>query len=268
MSLFSSVPLVFTRVVLYIYERITEARMETPQSLTDDLYDNVVDSTFPDASSTYWPENVVDELIQDGVVRRELDEAKGKYSDTLVEFILHHAKKLFAIAALADSNRDKLLKAMKFFQEKGFQDSKLSTEIASHGVGSQQQSRSCLSKEKLVHLDPKLWKSSIVNRICEVQWQVLVPVFSTTKTNYDFEGKTILPFTKVDIDRGDLGGAFSRVYKVKIHSGHFVDPTWDVSFISLLRRSCWQDDWSFVPNLHAVEAQVARVFRCERDRAT
>jgi len=231
MSLISLVLSLCNRVAALFHESVTRAGMDTPQSLADDLYERTVKSNFTDEEKEYWSEDVVGQLIQGHVVRRELAGAREKYGEALVEFILHHAKKLFAITALADSDHNKLLKVMKFFEMHGFRDCNLSAEIDSHSASSRGQGHPCLRMEHLTALDNKLWRAAIVRRICEVQWQILVPVFSTAKTNYDFEGKTILPFTKVAVDRGNLGGAFSRVYKVKIQSGHFEDQTRPVSII-------------------------------------
>ncbi|KAJ9138328.1 Serine/threonine-protein kinase par-4 [Pleurostoma richardsiae] len=206
-------------------EDITVPDVDDSISLADDLYERMVKSNFTDEEKVYWSKDVVDQLIQEHVVRRELAGARKKYKEKLIEFILHHAKKLFAMAVLADSGHGKILKMMEFFETHGFQDSNLSAEIDIRSIGSQQRSHPCLQMEHLTSLDDKLWRAAILRRICEVQWQILVPVLSTAKINYDFERKTILPFTKVAVDRGNLYGPFSRVYKVKIQSGHFEDQT-------------------------------------------
>ncbi|KAK3380589.1 hypothetical protein B0T24DRAFT_571473 [Lasiosphaeria ovina] len=104
----------------------------------------------------------------------------------------------------------------------GFKDSDLSAE-----VGPSQ----CLSKERLerlTKLDPKLWARGRVHRVRQMQWRIVVPVLSTEKDNYDFDGNAILPFTK---EKSVDGGAFSKVHKVQIQRGHFQDPS--------LPKSAW-----------------------------
>jgi hypothetical protein len=192
--------------------------MDTPESLSDDLFDNVATSNFDYAPRPFWPEGTINDLIKRDVVRRELDKANESYGDELVDFILNRAKKLFAITTTVDSRPCWLLKVMKFFQSHDFGDSSLSAEIANNG-GSTINSTSL--NKRLATLDPKLWRPAMRSKFCEAQWKALAPVFSTAKSNYDFGLNTILPFT--EINRNIKSGAFSRVYKVSIHRDHFKD---------------------------------------------
>ncbi len=45
----------------------------------------------------YWPERTIDRLIQADVVRRELEKAPETVDETLVDFVVQHAKKLFTL---------------------------------------------------------------------------------------------------------------------------------------------------------------------------
>ncbi|RYC63133.1 hypothetical protein CHU98_g3091 [Xylaria longipes] len=190
-----------------------------PRPLADVLSDNSSNTNFP-VNEAYWAKNVIDDLIQEDTVRRELSRSHVTYDDALVRFIVCRAKKLFSIAVLAPAP---IPDVMKFFQQHGFEDSKLSTEIPSVGADSQQQSCSHLTKEKLADLDSNIWTSFVRSKVYDAQWRILIPIFSTERINYSFETKTVLPIKKVNL-QGRLGGAFSEVHKVEIKSGHFVDP--------------------------------------------
>ncbi|KAK0723404.1 hypothetical protein B0T26DRAFT_674977 [Lasiosphaeria miniovina] len=194
----------------------------------DELFssgNNEIESNFS-TRKQYWPGPLIDRLVEENRVRQELDEAKEKYGQDLVDYIFSHGKKLFVIAAAADSDPKWLLNVMKLFMANRLKDSDLSAE-----VGPSQ----CLSKERLeplTKLDPKLWARGRVHRFCEMQWRIVVPVFSTEKDNYDFDGRAILPFTK---EKSIDSGAFSKVHKVQIQEGHFQDPScpksaWPKSF--------------------------------------
>ncbi|KAI3336766.1 hypothetical protein HD806DRAFT_517809 [Xylariaceae sp. AK1471] len=168
--------------------------------------------------------DIIDQLVQEDAVRQELRRAQTPYDDALVEFILHRGKKLFCIALLASTRNSNIVDVMRFFDGNQFEDSKLSTEIGTASSASQQNDYSYLTKEKLDSLDRGLWTSHARRSICDAQWEVIVPIFSTERANYSFIDATILPFKNIDLDR-KLRGAFSKVYKVKISPGHFVDPT-------------------------------------------
>ncbi|KAF4625922.1 hypothetical protein G7Y89_g12243 [Cudoniella acicularis] len=156
-----------------------------------------------DESDKTLSEVLYDTLAErgDDVVRRELDLANEPYDAEIVAFILNHAKKIFAIAAVADSNPSWLLRAMKIFQSNGIKDSSLSAEITDNGGSSPQTASFNERLLKLQKLDP--------------------PVFSTARSNYDFARETIFPFT--EIERDIKGGAFSSVHKVSIHQDHYQD---------------------------------------------
>ncbi|KAK5654616.1 hypothetical protein OQA88_7246 [Cercophora sp. LCS_1] len=183
-------------------------------STIDELYEDGNDeitSNFPTRNSQYWPETLIQQLVQKHSVLSALNEAEDKYDQELVDYILRDAKRLFAIAAATEADRKWLLNVMRFFKQHNYKDDDISAEVGGK----------CLVKEALSELNPKLWGRGRALRICETQWKVVVPVISTEKDNYDFIDKAILPFNK--IRSVDAGGAFSAVSEVSIREGHFKD---------------------------------------------
>ena len=197
----------------------TTPAVGTHEAFHDDLYESKCTSNFPVANSPYWSTKVIKSKVTGKTVREVLGSARGgRYDDTLVNYIVEDARKLFVIVVLTVQdpyNDDKLLKIMKYFQGRKMRDSEFSTEIVSSNKGSKSQ---YLTEESLQGLD--LLKHQLRTSMCDTQWKVLVPVFSTEKANYDFAGRTILPFSREPAD-GVGSGAFSTVWQVKIQPGHF-----------------------------------------------
>ena len=210
--------------------------MDPEGSLSDDLIDREVTSGFD--SREFWPERTINDMIKRDVVRRELNRAGKPYDDELVNYILEHAKKLFAIAATIDARPELLLETMKFFQSNDFRDSSLSAENASSGGSASDDSFSSLLCNKLTALDRKLWRSTRRTNFSKAQWKVQAPVFSTAKSNYDFKPEAILPF--IETKRNIKSGAFSRVHKVSIHPDHYKDADCPVSGLVLLLLAEWK----------------------------
>ncbi|KAK3366686.1 hypothetical protein B0T24DRAFT_681890 [Lasiosphaeria ovina] len=158
-------------------------------STVDNLYEagnDEITSNFPFGASQYWPETLIQQLVQDLSVHRTLSESDEKYEQELVGYILRDAKKLFAIAAATEADCKWMLYVMRFFKENGFKDSELLAEFGAK----------CL-------------------------WRVLVPVISTEKDSYDFSDRAILPFNKIRTINGC--GAGSVVSEVSIREGHSKD---------------------------------------------
>jgi len=70
--------------------------------------------------------------------------------------------------------------------ENSFKDSELSPEVGGK----------CLIKKSLIAFNREVWSRHRAERICEVQWKVLVSVISTETENYDFGNEVILTFER------------------------------------------------------------------------
>lgn len=224
--------------------------MAPTKSLVDTFYENTVMGTFP-RNTHYWPKEVVHRLVQAATVRREFDNSHLEYSQDLVEFIVRRAPMLFAISVVAETDAKKWLMAMKFFQRKGYCDKNLSVELDNRTSDSNQMTRSHLSAEDLTSDGQSPWTASFRMKVVREQWHILIPTLSTTRTNYDFKANTILPFT--NMNGGNLGGAFSKVYKIQIQPGYFEDPERGVSWFLF---TCRQDILSPSPALSLRNHQI------------
>lgn len=188
------------------------------EDLRDILADNALRIDFLSIKSPYYTEKLLDELIDEEAVRRQLSMSgtvQPPDFDSIVDFCKGRGRKLFCIIVLAWRNNN-FIEPVRFFMENGFEDKKLSAELDDQG----DESRFCLNQNQL---KPPLWRSHTAGDIIRYQWQFLIPVFSTKKTNYSFAQEVRLPFKKVDTGGRILGGTFSAVHKVMIQPGHFID---------------------------------------------
>lgn len=188
------------------------------EELSDILAENALKSEFLDIKSDYYPETLLDELINEEAVRRQLSvsgAAQPPDFESIVNFCKERGRKLFCITLLAWRNSN-VIEPVRFFMENGFEDMKLSAEVDDQG----DRSCSCLDVNQL---QPPLWRGFAVSRVLKLQWEFLIPVFSTKDTNYSFAREVVLPFKKIGSGGKIFSGTFSTVHKVMIQPGHLID---------------------------------------------
>ncbi|KAF5008603.1 hypothetical protein FDECE_5137 [Fusarium decemcellulare] len=222
-------------------------------SLANLILDNLACSKFDSRPVRFLKENKVCTLLErENIVKAMWGDNAilTKENNEMIEFISTNARKLFLIVVHITSSEiqpQQLQLAMELFKSKSFTDVKLpvdsgeldedSSDEDDHNndnhstVSSEAGSRvSPIDQRSMSHvhdlrvLDPeeRLWTPSMISRFSENQWKFLAPVLSTKQPNYDLHLSSILPFTsKKDSHKQ---GAFSRVFKVKIHKGHYQDP--------------------------------------------
>ncbi|KAI0146343.1 hypothetical protein GGR57DRAFT_516783 [Xylariaceae sp. FL1272] len=192
------------------------------QSLKDILVEAIEKKGFVSTFQTTKPspcftEKLLDGIISEKVVRDELNNSRTRKSygsmDLLVDFCMGRGRKLFCMIVLAWPD-SKIVPPLKFLMEHKYEDKKLSAQIRKDG--------SCPWFTDAKLLDP-VWKKFAKSRILELQWQFLIPVFSTEEEDYTFAQDVVLPFVKLETGGKVLGGTFSTVHKIRIPPGHFID---------------------------------------------
>lgn len=208
--------------------RYLKKDVSAEEALADFLYLNLnTGLTDFRQEAVYWTKAFIDQKIEAGAVRRELDKGGEEYDDALVKYIVQDANKLFLISVVSFRESAKVLKAMKLFQTYGFRDGKEPTEFTVQVPGKDPKTFPGLERESFLGMDQKLWSPASTGSFCENQWKALVPVFSAETPQYEFGGRTVLPFTRIDFE-AMAGGTFAKVYKIKIEPGHFIDPDREV----------------------------------------
>lgn len=187
------------------------------ESLEDEIMKKYAIAVFDNATQDFLPNSCIAELITEDSIRRELkidQNLENSDEKDLIYFILHHAKKVFAIALVSGVGGDDLFTAMKKFKQSNFRDDNNSLPVKKKALSA------------LPCFSGRPWKLRTTRSFFENQWRFLAPVFSSKIFKHDLEPEHILPFVWVGNEFRD--GTFSQVYKVLIHEAHQENPFFTV----------------------------------------
>jgi hypothetical protein len=183
---------------------------------------------FDNSDGEFWPERSLNRLVTKEIVREVFNAANHAYDSTLIDFVVGKAKKLFAITANIDSHPSRLLARMKFFKSTETTDDIITDdsltaemEILDNSGTTSAENNSTTFADKLASRDGKLWRPSAKDKFSHNLWKAMSPIFSTSRSNYNFKTSTILPFA--ELSANIKSGAFSTIHKVAIYDGYYKD---------------------------------------------
>lgn len=188
------------------------------QSLVNQLMARFVSSTFHDSARDYLPASCIEKLIttenieielgriEKTVNQKILQDHNYAYRIELADWICATARKTFAIVIQCDLDPLPLLLSMAMFREFGFDDKDLPLADPQATPPSR------------TMFDRRIWTGLKLRDFHDKQWRCLVPVFSPEKYDYNLLHNCIFPFTKESVT--PKVGAFSSVYKVRVHKDH------------------------------------------------
>ncbi|KAL9105839.1 MAG: hypothetical protein Q9227_009047 [Pyrenula ochraceoflavens] len=190
----------------------TSEESDEETSLQDLIVNKFKKSVFNNTPQEFLPEACVAELITKETIARALrlgkaDMKKGRHGN-MIDFILQHAKKVFALTVyVLDGNN--LRKAMEKLMEKNFTDESLPAleESQMSDIG-------CFSG--------KYWSKVKKHNFLKDRWIFLAPVFSGERFKLELHPDCILPFTKIDPEVKE--GTFSQVLQITIEESHLQHP--------------------------------------------
>jgi hypothetical protein len=183
------------------------------RSLSNQILNKFAKSTFDGRPQDFLPDDCISGLVTEDTIKEEL-QLNGSNSDEdkeLVEWIHTKANKVFAITVQCDLETRYTLTSMKMFKYYGFDNSSLPIENPRPAPGASQ-------SPQPNYFHPSIWVMAKLYRFYESQWKYLAPVFAKDGYTYDLSSECILPF--IWKDEVVKEGAFSCVYKVKIHPAH------------------------------------------------
>jgi hypothetical protein len=128
--------------------------------------------------------------------------------ESLLNFILQSAKRVFAIILTCHFRGSDLRRMMETFRRKHFDDKDLP--VTSDALSE----LDCFNKRPWSAMERRLFFRE--------QWAFLAPVFSSDNFKTDLEPDHILPFILVDQDI--KSGGFSQVFHATIHPSHWTNP--------------------------------------------
>ncbi|KAF3051863.1 hypothetical protein E8E11_010396 [Didymella keratinophila] len=196
---------------------------EEEESLADRLTNKSVQSQFDKTPHRFVPERFVKNLITAKSVHevlygscKELDEE----DESLIQYVLGHARRLFAIVVLTEFQRmSSTRKAMFLFMKHCLTDEHLPfDDLPSEPAGDAEDDCAMdVSGHQLGRMSKGLWSQAKIRKFWQEQWKLLAPILDTDKDNQDF-GIQTMPF----IDSGDEAseGSFGFVRQYTIHPDH------------------------------------------------
>lgn len=193
----------------------------------------MVESDF-DKSKRFMPGGALDDVIKIDFILAAMDvRQSNEQINSLVEYVLKNAKKLFSISAYVGLVQEDLQIAMELFKDAAFDDSKLPigrTQSSSPAPNASVPNPTFTADAahrilSMLHQPNKtrVWRQMKTAReFFDKQWMFLAPVFSTDKPARDVSALSILPFTKKQPKPNK--GSFGQVFKCQIHTDHIRDP--------------------------------------------
>jgi hypothetical protein len=170
------------------------------------LNKKMASGVFNNVQRKFVPEGVVQEVLQRQVVKKALgvEDPTAEHIE-LIDYIMDGAQKTFAVAVMAEINANR---AMRWFKYNSMKDCDLPI------------------REEQSEQWQDSWHFDFYNK----QWEVFVPVFSTTRSSHDLEEAQIIPFVKKIREIGH--GSFGVVSQYAIHKAHM-----DMGVVSVLERT-------------------------------
>lgn len=191
--------------------------MQSDQSadlLTTEISATFQQSTFPQGRDLcFSPDGSLDSIIT--ATRLEeiltgIGHDSALQNKTLIDYVLRKATKLFAIVIWIDFRGERLMTTMTSFYRNETCDQDLPVDLE-------------VLETSLKFSVCRSWKPSYKTNFLTSQWIFLAPRFAAEDAveRVQFHSKTILPFEMVRVDQPQSEGAFSTVWRVKIHPSHF-----------------------------------------------
>ena len=162
----------------------------------------------PDSKSiSFIPADALDEILTFENIEAELEKL-GK--NELSSHVFKHARKVFAILVHICMLED----IQKFIGE-GLEDADLPLAMSKSGDMIGQLHTGVREPKKFRTFSG--WRQHVRMQFWQFQWVLLAPIFSFPGQHHKFDDNIVLPY----VDLGDAGlGAYSKVYRVKIHPAH------------------------------------------------
>lgn len=231
-------------------------------SLSSQIREKLTRSVFDHIQKEFLPRGVLDELITNEVVRRELAMDGTDYEKDLVDYIINNAKKLFVVTLLTGMSTERranqpseLELAMLFFAYGKPQINDSSLPILFDHTKTQPPFYN--SKKKC----RKPWDVAKISSFIRDQWVVRAPVFSPDTPELELDPGDMFPV--IYKRPGVESGAFGEVSRVTIHPDHHVNPIKNVgnatTAVSLATISaCLADRQQFDGSLADVAVKVIK----------
>ncbi|KAF5506317.1 Aurora/IPL1-related protein kinase 2 [Colletotrichum siamense] len=201
------------------------SRGRPTETLSDRILGTFISSAF-DSQHRFLSQGSMEELVTKESIlntflrgRQWRNEGPKLISDEqLADYILKHARTIFAIAVMLALPGSELREGMRQGQEREMSDQHLPIDTT---YWSGEHVNSDGTSSFIEDYEDEIWSPARIDLFCRAQWQFLAPVFSISKLNHDLSPHCVLPFT--DKIQECRMGAFGQVSGYAIHPSHLVD---------------------------------------------
>lgn len=174
-------------------EAIYPNTLKTTKKLRATLCKQVIEGMFDKVPQEFIPEGTVQQIIKREVVSKALNiNTPNEEQSDLIDFIVNHARKAFAVVVMAKINANKV---MRWFKERNIVDLDLP-----------------------IPTKDKEWERSWRPEFYSTQWMFFATVFSTTNYDHKLQEAHIIPFVEKICEAGQ--GSFGIVYQYAVHKAH------------------------------------------------
>ena len=136
----------------------------------------------------------------------------------LVEFVLKSAKRLFLLLILMSDGKEQKLSLLEDFAHENINDAVLPIEIKDGEDGEQYGFSLPDGPRFSIFRD---WSDRDVRDFETLQYMLNVPVFDSSRFQFHFQGKEILPYLGIVTKAAEVSeGFFGEVSKIEIHPAH------------------------------------------------
>ena len=192
-----------------LYQRITK--------LAGDVEDEYV-TTEGEGGQEFLPYNKLGELVTVDKVRSVFQDANISGAEGLLVFVLNDAKRLFLILVRMTSRTVEKLSLLKDLQRDGINDASLPIGFKRENkryYGYSLEGRPDSTKFEIFNE----WEPNDRELFESIQWRFTIPVFDSSRFQFHFTQKRILPYLEVAAKPAS-SGFFGEVSRIEIHSAH------------------------------------------------
>ena len=180
-------------------------------SLASEILYNIQESLFDRQSREFLPATKISTLVTRSKIEGELECNDRE----LVDWINQHGRKVFLAIVQSQLHPAKnSLEAINLLRSHNYSDEKFEADDRLDYSGGSQ----LMESRDLNCFPTRLWNNIKYKNFCQAKWILCTPIFDTEQDDYHLPARAVLPF--VEKDSHVTEGAFSNVYKARIHKDH------------------------------------------------
>ncbi|KPM37809.1 hypothetical protein AK830_g8766 [Neonectria ditissima] len=195
---------------------------------------------------SFLPCDKFEEFVTESVVKETLETASLEDVQSLLQFVLSSAKKIFLTLVMLTSKNEEKISMLREFRHRGVDDASLPIGFKNEegGRGWYGYSLDEPSDPKRQFSCPvdKIWGRTDRKNFASYQWCFIAPIFNEGQFRFRFHGRTVLPYLDV-APKPTSSGFFGEVSRIGIHPAHISPPNSEAGSVAVaLKKARHGDD--------------------------